>query len=478
MSLVFYNTKASGTETFFDQILQFTALQTNEHFTEMGRFEIRCRLLPYVVPTPRMIIDSGMRPSQLTDPSLPSHYEMVCSVRAKLLSWSPTLLIGWNSLRFDEQLLRQALYKTLHSPYFTNSAGNSRSDLMRIVQACSIYAADALTLPTDTNGDLVFELDQIASANGFTGWNQNKMPEVEAMIFLSQLLMEKAPHIWSSFMRFSTKAAVADYIMNEPMFCVSDFFFKKPYSFIVTTIGRNEAKSAEWYVYDLSVQPESLLSLSEAELAERLSRSPKPIRRVKSNASPMLFPVEDAPASCKGRGYGLEELGRRALVFKEDSALCNRLVSAFESLKEGYPASSHVEKQIYDCFFKEGDEMLMDKFHVAPWAERCAIVAQFDDPRLRAIGRQLVHCERPELLNRNSCQELDLVCALRVLGQGDDISWTTLPQALKEIGGLVFGATGAKLELVLEHEGYLQDRQKAAINCVQSFNLSNSQGMS
>ena len=52
--------------------------------------------------------------------------------------------------------------------------------------------------------------------------------------------------------------------------------------------------------------------LSAAELASRLARLPKPVRRLKSNAAPMLFPAEDAPECCKGRELGLEELERRA----------------------------------------------------------------------------------------------------------------------------------------------------------------------
>ena len=133
MSLIFYDTETTGTETFFDQILQFAAIRTDADLKEIDRFEIRCRLLPHVVPAPGAMRVTGVNVSQLTDPSLPSHYEMVRAIRAKLLSWSPALFIGWNSIECDENLVRQALYKTLHNPYLTNRDGNSRSDVMRIV---------------------------------------------------------------------------------------------------------------------------------------------------------------------------------------------------------------------------------------------------------------------------------------------------------------------------------------------------------
>jgi exodeoxyribonuclease-1 len=387
MSLIFYDTETTGTETFFDQILQFAAIRTDEELREIDRIEIRSRLLPHVVPAPGAMRVTGVTVSQLTDPSLLSHYEMVRAIREKLLSWSPALFVGWNTIDFDEKLMRQALYKTLHNPYLTNRDGNTRSDAMRMVQACSIFAPDALTFPVAGDGKKVFKLDRVAPANGFKhDQAHDAMGDVQATIFLCRLLIEKASDIWSSFMRFSTKAAVADYITDERVFCWSEFFFGKPFSRIVTSIGQNQKNGAEWYVYDLSVDPKSLLGLSDEQLTTRLARSPKPLRRLKSNAAPMLFPAEDAPDICKGREQGLKELERRAKVLQAETALRERLIAVCETFKEDYASSPHVERQIYDRFVEESDEELMDAFHEVEWPVRIGIVEKFKDPRLRAIG--------------------------------------------------------------------------------------------
>ena len=53
MSFVFYDTETTGTDTAFDQILQFAAIRTDHELRELERFEIRCRLLPHVVPSPK-----------------------------------------------------------------------------------------------------------------------------------------------------------------------------------------------------------------------------------------------------------------------------------------------------------------------------------------------------------------------------------------------------------------------------------------
>ena len=116
MGFVFYDTETTGTDTSFDQILQFAAIKTDCELRELERFEIRCRILPYVVPSPGAMLVTGVGPAQLTDSKLPSHYEMVRAIRTKLAEWTPAVFIGHNSLSFDEHLLRQAFYKTLHAP--------------------------------------------------------------------------------------------------------------------------------------------------------------------------------------------------------------------------------------------------------------------------------------------------------------------------------------------------------------------------
>jgi exodeoxyribonuclease-1 len=140
MGFVFYDTETTGTDSAFDQILQFAAIHTDHKLRELDRFEIRCRLSPHIVPSPGAMRATKLWAARLFDPTLHSHYETVCQIQAKLLAWLPALFIGYNSLQFDEHLLRQAFYKSLHPPYLTNTKRNSRSDALRMVQAASIFA--------------------------------------------------------------------------------------------------------------------------------------------------------------------------------------------------------------------------------------------------------------------------------------------------------------------------------------------------
>jgi exodeoxyribonuclease-1 len=132
MAFVFYDTETTGSETFYDQILQFAAIRTDADLNELGRFEIRCRIQPHILPSPGALIVTGMTLDRVLDPNLPTHFEMASAIHQKLTEWSPAVFAGYNSLEFDEDLLRQTFYQSLLPTYLTNTNGNSRLDVMRL----------------------------------------------------------------------------------------------------------------------------------------------------------------------------------------------------------------------------------------------------------------------------------------------------------------------------------------------------------
>ena len=107
MSFVFYDTETTGTNTSFDQILHFAAIRTDDDLKEIDRFEIRCSLDAHVVPSAGAFRVTGMTIGKVTAAGLPTHYEMVCQLRTQLEKWCPTTFVGWNTLSFDENLLRR-----------------------------------------------------------------------------------------------------------------------------------------------------------------------------------------------------------------------------------------------------------------------------------------------------------------------------------------------------------------------------------
>ena len=463
MSFVFWDTETTGMDTAFDQILQFGAIRTDHKLRELERFDIRCRLLPYVVPSPGALLTTGIGVDQLTDPALPSHYEMVRAIKARLEEWSPALFTGHNSMRFDEHLLRQAFYQTLHPPYLTNTNGNGRLDSLAVLRAASFLEPDVLTVPAGEKGRPTFSLDRLAPANGFAhDAAHDAMGDTEATLYLCRLVRERAEGIWSNCVRFARKAAVLDYAQPGEVFAFVGFNYGRAYVRMVTAIGPNPERDSDLYVFDLSYDPHELAALNDDRLHKLLAASPKPVRRLRANAAPCILPYEDVSARVRVQLPGVEELGRRAAYVREDGDFRQRLMAAVVEDREEREPSVHVEEQIYDSFTGPEDQALMAQFHEAEWTSRAALLGVLADPRLQILGGRLLYTEAPEAMPAASLTSYRADVARRLLADEVTVPWLTLPKAIRETDELLAGSTGATASLLRGLQEYLGGRSEEA----------------
>jgi exodeoxyribonuclease-1 len=458
MSFVFYDTETTGISTDFDQILQFAAIKTDAELNEIDRIEMRCRLLPHVVPHPAALKITGMSISQVTDGGLPSHYEMVRAVRAKLLDWSPAIFIGYNSMNFDEQLLRQALFRTLHEPYLTNTGGNCRADVLPLVQVASQFAPDCLSIPTNDKGKPVFKLDQLAPMNGFSHENaHDALADVEATIHLARCVKQRAPDCWERFIQFSSKAGVAAFIAQESSFVLTEFYFNKPYHFVVAPIGSDPENPAAQLCIDLKHDLDWVASLSDNALATWINASPKPIRKIKTNTAPSLAPILGVPTEFLG-SLSTDRIAGAARRILLDQNLRRRLVAAAMASRREFEVSPHVEEQIYTSFIPSCDKVRMDSFHQAAWQDRVPIVAAIEDARLRYYGYRMIYERHPELLEASIQNFYHRHDRARLMNTADKLKWNSLPVALAAIDGVRTGCTDKQSVILNEYERYLEAR--------------------
>ena len=330
---------------------------------------------------------------------------------------------------------------------------------MRLVQAASILFPNDIVIPTDSAGGSRFDLSSVAQANGFNSHNSHgALSDAQAVVYLCKLLMQRTPDLWSTFVRFSHKAAVVDYIANETVFSLSDVYFGIPYSWYVTALGANTNNNSEYYVYDLSIDPGNLAGLTDDALASRLRQPPKPVRRLKCNGAPIVMPLDDAPQIAIRMSPGLNEIERRAENIHSDAQFRARLVSVFESLQGVREPSAHVEEQIYDRFTSFSDQELLDTFHRVPWEERLELLEGLEDARIFQLGQQLCFFERPDLLEERTRNKIEGHLSERLMRSTDDPPWLTLPHAIEQLDNLIRKADDSDREFLLSHKTYLSHR--------------------
>ena len=463
MGFVFYDTETTGTDTYFDQILQFAAIKTDHELRELDRFEIRSRLLSYVVPSPGAMLVTGVGPSQFTNPELPSHYQMVRAIKAKLDEWTPSVFIGHNSLSFDEHLLRQAFYKTLHAPYLTNTNSNCRSDSLRMFQSLHLYAPGIVTVPISHNHKPTFKLDLLAPANGFNHSSaHDAMGDVEATVYLCRMLADRADTFWSNFVRFAQKSAVLDFVQEDDFYCFTEIFYGKTYSWIVCRIGENPDNATEQLVFNLAIDPGELVLLDHEGLTARLLERPKPVRSLRANASPALLAYEDTPSHLRTAMPSEHVLRDRSAQIRGDEQFAQRLTVAFLSTRPEHTASIHVEEQIYDSFTSAADQSLMDHFHTLDWIDRPSVLDSLTDKRAEKLAKRLLYEEAPSALLSAVRGKLDVAIARRLMGEDGPVPWLTLPKALTDTNDMLAVASGEDAKLLAELQNYLVDRSDEA----------------
>jgi exodeoxyribonuclease-1 len=460
---VFYDTETTGTDTAYDQILQFGAVLTDSELNELERFEVRCRLLPHVVPAPGALLANRISPAILVDPSLPTHYEGMRLIAAKLQCWSPAVFLGYNSIEFDEKILRQSLYQTLQPVYVTNTRGNVRADVLRLVQAATTLVPQSLSVPLAVNGKETRKLDAIAPANGFNHPNaHDAMADVEATIFITRLVKTRAPKVWSALMDLAAKPAAVNCLRGDDPLVLTEFYGGRPYCWPVIGCGCSPDNDTLGCIFDLRFDPSDFLSLSEDELVSVLLSPRKALRYVATNKQPILIPFELAPAAgLFESNLSKAEIFQRAKAVRADRDFCDKacraLARRFSSQRE--PAQ-HVEEQIYDGFPCSSDVELMRQFHLVAWDARTRILDRLQDQRFRELGYRLIHVERPDVLAITTRSRLDAWRHERILGTaGISVPYRTFTDAIREAEDLVRTAAKESVHRVYGIKKWLEESE-------------------
>lgn len=396
MNFAFYDLETTGISPAFDQPLQFAAILTDGEFGQIERVNLRCRIAPHIIPSPWALAVTGVRPTQLVDPALPTLFEFTQELSALIERWSPAIWTGFNSIRFDEEMLRQAFYQNLQPDIFaTQFNGNTRFDILTALYAAWYRQPDLLTWPVDADGRVRFKLDRIAPLNGFAAHNaHDALGDVEATIHIARALAQRAPELWTELLSNRDKGHVqAGLVTFQPMALVERFGGGLPRATIGCFCGTSTSNPNQAAFFDLdAADPAGLLTADDAAIFAAVDATPKVIRSVTVNKSPALLSVA-APSA--------EQL-RRAEIIANAPEFRGRVGQALAARfpEDQAAPTPPVEKQIYGGFYSHADKALLAEFQRADWSRRQEIVATLSDPRLRQLGRRLVAFYAPELLSQ------------------------------------------------------------------------------
>jgi len=403
MDFIFYDLETTGLSHAFDQPLQFAAIRTDENFVEKERVNIRCQLAPHILPSPQALVVTGVTPEQLTDPSLPSLLEFAQQVAELTERWAPAIWVGYNTIQFDEEVLRQMFYQNLlPNIYATQFNGNTRFDILPALYATFVRDPDCLAWSVDDTGRRSFKLDRLAPANGFIAHNaHDALGDVEATIYMARLIATRSPALWAELLDNAQKARVQAKLESfRPYELVTRFGGGEPRSYVGCFCGYSQGNNAQAAFFDLgAADPADLLNASDDALFAAVDATPKIIRAVSTNKAPALLEMREPS----------EEQLRRAVIVAEAPEFRRRVGAAMAArfVEDPDAPPKAVERQIYGEFYSNADKHLLQEFKGASWPRRQEIVASLSDARLRQLGRRLVAFYSPELLTKEEMALLD-----------------------------------------------------------------------
>jgi len=413
----FYDFETTGTDPAFDQPLQFAAILTDDEFNEVERVNLRCRLSRLVLPSPMALAITGVMPDVLTDDQLPSLFEFTQQLSDLIDRWGPATWIGYNTIKFDEEVLRQAFYQNLHpSIYRTQLDGNDRMDLMKLIYAVRVLQPDLLEWPMNAKGQISYKLDQLAPANGFANHDaHDALGDVEATIHIADLIRKGAPDVWSEALRNRSKQQNNELLeTGQPLRLVERFGGGEPASYIGAFAGRNPQNPNQVGFLDLeAVDPRDLVNANDAVIFGAVDATPKLIRTVTVNKYPSLFANPTVT----------EDIADRATALADMSELHDRVGAALAGRFADREQPEHVEKLIYAGFPSTADTNLLREFQSADWGRRHELLSSFEDARFQQLGRRIVFANQPDQLSEQERNNMRLAVLER--WNAEDAPWTT-----------------------------------------------------
>ncbi len=427
-NFVFYDFETTGISPEFDQPLQFAAIIADNELNELDRVDIRCQLAPHVLPYPVAMSVTGVQPKQLLDKNFPNYFEFAQTIKAFTEKWAPACWLGYNTIAFDEQVLRQMFYQNLQpNIYATQLFGNVRQDLMKMVFAVYADAPEILNWPVDDNGRISFKLDRLAPINGFSHENaHDALNDVEATIFIFKLIKERAPKLFENLMSSKDNHYISARLKQfKPMSVSLRFGGNPPKNYLGCYCGESKTNPNQIGFLDLeAVNNSDLQSMGKEEIAAAVQDSPKLIRTMSINKAEtfreIINPTDEMLEKCE---------------FLKESRQFQMMVSdALDSRFEPIDVSElEVEEKIYSGFFDSTDRHLLDQFQEATWLDRAELIKSFKDDRLRQLGQRLLAFYAPELLSNDQKSRFTEFLKSRWKETGKDVKWNTIDKVSADL---------------------------------------------
>src|SRR5690606_19285189 len=146
-SFLFYDLETFGADTRRSRIAQFAAIRTNEALEEIeAPVDFMARPADDLLPSAGAALVTGITPQRAMREGS-AEFEAFARI-VEEMSRPGTCTLGYNSLRFDDEFVRNGLFRNFHDPYEREwRNGNSRWDLLDVLRLAHALRPDGIQWP-------------------------------------------------------------------------------------------------------------------------------------------------------------------------------------------------------------------------------------------------------------------------------------------------------------------------------------------
>ncbi|ALV07241.1 exodeoxyribonuclease I [Roseateles depolymerans] len=419
-----------------DRPAQFAGIRTDAELNEIGEpLMVYCQPSADSLPDPESCLLTGILPQTCAEHGRPEH-EFAAAIHAEL-SRPGTVGLGYNTIRFDDEVTRFLFWRNLMDPYareWQNDCG--RWDLLDVVRCAYALRPEGIEWPRHEDGRPSFKLEHLTKANGLAHEAaHDALSDVRATIALARLIRARQPRLWDFCLKLRRKDAVWQEIGTQrPFLHVSGMYgVEKGCIALVWPLASHPTNKNELIVWDLSHDPRELLDLDADTIRQRLytrqDELPEgvtrlPIKTVHVNKSPIVISSLKILSPEMAQRWGLDVpqgLAHAELLAQRGGEMMGRWAEVFQRPAAG--GEVDVDEDLYGGFLGNEDRRALERLRGLSPEALAERVAQgkvaFEDARLEELLFRYRARNWPELLSGDEQARWEKHCADRLhLGAG------------------------------------------------------------
>jgi len=411
-----------------DRPAQFAGLRTDADLNEVGEPVMwHCQPAPDYLPDPESCLLTGILPQHALANGLPEH-AFAAHIEAEL-AVPGTVGVGYNSIRFDDEVTRFLFWRNLIDPYAREwRSGCGRWDLIDVVRCCWALRPEGIEWPVAADGRPSFRLEDLTRANGLAHEAaHDALSDVRATLALARLVRERQPRLWDFCLKLRHKDAVrAEMGMGKPFVHLSGRYgAERGFLAVVWPLAPHPTNRNELIVWDLAHDPSALEGLDAAALRQRIfSRADElpegvgrlPVKTIHVNKSPVVIGnlrVLGAVAERWGIDTGKAE-AHAARAREIAAELSGRWAEVFARPVPAEPVD--VDEDLYGGFLGDEDRRRLERLRALPGDQLAGRRSGFDDPRLEELLFRYRARNFPDTLDDDERERWQRHCAERLHG--------------------------------------------------------------